>query len=41
MLAAVARPFRCRGEASKPILDPQTGFILLVGWVVALAVTLT
>ncbi|HTS91527.1 MAG TPA: hypothetical protein VMG55_05975 [Stellaceae bacterium] len=40
MLAAIARPFRAPADW-KPILDPQTGFVLFVGWVVALAVTLT
>ena len=40
MLATLARSFR-RSTHTSPLLDPQTGFVLLVGWAVALAATLT
>jgi len=40
MLAAIARTVWGSLE-SKPVMDPQTGFVLLVGWAVALAATLT
>jgi len=39
MLAAITRPFRAPIETGPP-LDLQTGFVLLVGWAVALAATL-
>jgi len=40
MLAAMARSLRSSADTG-PMLDPQTWFVLLVGWAVALAATLT
>jgi hypothetical protein len=40
MFAVITRSFQCPTD-TRPLLDPQTGFVLLVGWAVALAATLT
>ena len=40
MLKAMTRGFWGSAD-NRAVLDPQTGFVLLVGWAVALAATLT